>query len=229
MRKDSSQGFPLLGRIKSAAVIDYLQFLPSLSRIESETLQRALVKRSHQEGMILAGEQLAEGEQEVIQSYLRRHIEHIPSLGFSFLDVGGLDQKRIRGLASEGTKYLVDRRELRAVLQKVLVAQLGGPPEFLGSRTWWRYSVHVGSWTVYTSVDTGGRVFQLSYHQAVSAERHVDLTEHMSILRWLGIRGQTDWNLLTNADIPEAVELLAELCSHFIAAVAKIQTSLAAD
>jgi hypothetical protein len=59
----------------------------------------------------------------------------------------------------------------------------------------------------------------------VSVRPHVNLLEGVSILGWLGIAGQTHWDLLTNRDMKETVDLLGELSSHFLAAVSKIESS----
>jgi hypothetical protein len=224
--REFSGGFPFLGRIKSTMVVNFLEFVERLSTSESRALQVCMVKRFHEEGAFLAGDELSREEGELIERFLKRNIKSDKLLGpVSVLSHS--EAKRAKELASGSKKYQIERNKLRAALKRELVSVLVGPAEIsLKTNTEWRYSTPVGKWTVHTAVDTGGRLFQLSYSQMVSLRPHVRLAEHVSILNWLGIAGQTNWDLLTDRDIPDAANLVLELSSHFIKAMSKLEKAL---
>jgi hypothetical protein len=223
-QREYSEEFPLLRRIKSTVILDYVDFVSKLSPDEKRILRVGMVKRVHAEGALLAGDKLTEREDELIERYLKRNIEHDRLLG-PVRVASEAAAKRWEKLSSGSKEYQIDRQKLRAALKKGLSPTLGERIETFGSNLEWAYPTPVGRWTVYTWVDTGGRLAQLSYHHTVSLAPHVYLVERTSILSWLGIPG-TYWDLMTNADIPHAVESVALLSSHFIKAMSKIEQAL---
>ena len=85
----------------------------------------------------------------------------------------------------------------------------------------------VGPWSLRTSVDVGGRTRQLWYLHALGAgtPRGPYLHEHISFLMWLGV-GQTGWDCLLEEGTAEAVEMLAQVCGHFVQAVPELVAGL---
>jgi len=225
-QREFSSGFPFLSRLKSSTAVDFLTFAERLSPSERDVLQVCMVKRFHEEGAFLAGDKLSPEEGKLIERFLKRNVECSGSLG-PVMVLSHSEAKRAKELASESKKYEIERGKLRAVLKEKLGPAVVGHMETREkTSTEWRYSTSVGKWQVHTAVDTGARVFQLSYSQMVSLRPDARLIEHASILSWLGIAGQTYWNLLTDADVPEAAELLTDLSAHFIGAVSKIEQDL---
>jgi len=223
-QREYSEGFPLLRRIKSTTMTEYLEFVDKLSTSEKRNLRIGMVKATHVEGAFLAGNKLTESEDKLIKRHQEQNRRFDRLLGpISVLSRS--EEKRMKELPSGSKKYQIDRQELRAVLKKELSPILGEHIETFGSNLEWQYSKPVGSWTVSTWVDTGGRLAQLSYHHVVSLRPHVYLVDYTSILSWLGIPG-TYWNLLTKADIPHAAKSVALLTSHFIKAISKLEKPL---
>jgi hypothetical protein len=221
--REFSGGFPFLSRLKSCVAIDFLEFVDRLPAGDRQALEVCLVKRFHEEGAFLAGDKLSRDEGELIERYLKRNIESDELLG----PVRVPSRSEERKWASGGKRYLVDRKKLRTALKEALPLTKFGRAETFGKTDaeWW-HVLPVGKWVVQTSVDTGGRRFQLSYSQSVKQSPNTRLMEHQSILGWLGISGKTGWDLLTDADVPQAAELLAELSSHFIEAMIELEKAL---
>ncbi len=225
-RREYSGGFPFLSRLKSTMVFDFLEFVDRLSTSERRALQVCMVKRFHEEGAFLAGDELNGEEGELIERFLKRNMKFDKLLG-SVSVLSHSEAKQSKELASGSKKYQIERNKLRAALKREVASVLVVPAQIsLKTNTEWRYATPVGKWTVDTAVDTGGRLFQLSYSQMVNQRPHVRLVEHVSILNWLGIAGQTNWDLLTDRDIPDAANLLLELSSHFIKAMYKLEKAL---
>jgi hypothetical protein len=218
--REFSNGFPFLRRIKYTAVTDYLEFVNALSPSKKQPFQVGMVKRSHREGAFLADDGLTMEEQTLTEHYLNRNKDHDPLLG-SVRVLSRAEQKRVKELSAGETKYQIDRKGLRASLKEKLAPILGDSIEKLGSNALWRYSTPIGKWTVETWLDTGTRLAQFSYSHTVSLRPEVRLVEGTSILAWLGIHS-TSWDLLTDADIPAAAALVAEVSSHFLDAMSKL-------
>jgi hypothetical protein len=225
-QRECSGGFPFLSRLKSTMVVDFLEFVERLTTIERRALQVCMVKRFHEEGAFLAGDRLSSEEGALIERFLKRNIKCDKLLGpISVLSHS--EAKRAKELASGSKKYQIQRSKLRSALREKLVPAVVGPAETLHrTNTESRYCTTVGKWTVHTAVHTGGRLFQLSYSQLVSLRPDICLVEHASIMNWLGIAGQTNWDLLTNRDIPDAANLVLELTSHFLTAMSKLEKAL---
>jgi hypothetical protein len=224
-QREYSTGFPFLGRIKSTTVIDYLEFVDKLSPTEKRIFRVGMVKRVHPAGALLAGDTPSERESQLVERFLTRNLKYNRLLG-RVLVPSRAEAKRWGELSSGSKKYQINWRKLRAMLKKQLAPTLGDRIETFRSDLYWRYPTPVGKWTVYTWVDTGGRLSQLSYDHAVCLRPHVYLLERTSIFGWLGVPAG-GWDVLTNADITDAAKLIADLSSHFINAMSKIQVILA--
>ena len=219
--REFAGGFPFLRRIKYTAVADYLEFVKKLSGSDKRPFRVGMVKRCHSQGVFLAGDSPTAAEETLTEQYLNRNKVKDPLLG-SVLVLSHAEEKRAREAAAGTKRYRIDRQKLRAALKEKLAPILGDSTEHFGGTILWKYSTVVGQWTVETWIDTGTRLTQFSYSHTVSLRPQVRLIEGTSILAWLGIH-PTNWDLLTNKDIPSAAELVADLSAHFIGAVSKIQ------
>ncbi len=148
--------------------------------------------------------------------------------GADFTWIGGkksiVDADKVRSLhrwlRRECGEVRVDKKLLRSAIKEAMKPTLGSP---VINGTGWSYISQVAGLRVTTNLDFGGRKpSQLRYsqwiHQPKVTERNVWLLEHAGISALLGWP-QTEWNYLTDADIPEAAELLARLCKEFVDAV----------
>lgn len=218
--REFSEGFRFLRRIQCTAVTDYLEFVSKLSGNDKRLLRVGLVKRSHRQGVFLAGDSLTAAEQTLTEKYLDRNKMLDPLLG-SMRVLGRAQEERAKELAAGTKKYQIDRHKLRVALKAKLAPVLGSSTKNFGGKVLWRYSTAIRKWTVETWLDTGTRLTQFSYSHTVSLRPEVRLVEGTSILAWMGIYS-TSWDLLTDADIPMAAALVAEVSSHFLDAMSKL-------
>ena len=148
--------------------------------------------------------------------------------GAEFTWVGGkksiVDADKVRALQRwvrrECGEVRVDKKLLRSAIKTAMKPSFGVP---VISGTGWSYSSQVAGLRVTTSLDFGGRKpSQLRYshwiHQPKVTERDVCLMDCGGISALLGWP-QTEWNYLTDADIPATAYLLVRLCKEFVDAV----------
>jgi len=123
-----------------------------------------------------------------------------------------------------GGGFKINKRLLKTTLKQTLHATLGAP-EVVGSL--WRYRTTapgLPGLMITTNLDFGGRhPSQLRYSQWLHQIRGQDaaprwLLDHGGISALLGWP-QTEWCYLTDADVPAAARLLAELSKEFVDAV----------
>jgi hypothetical protein len=218
-QREVKEGFPFLHRIKGTASLRLLAAMESLQQEEQTHFSVALVKRFHLRALKLLNEHLTAEENELCRDYVSSILIPIP------------EEQEIERRIKAGTFHLrVNRKNLATLIKKELEPVLGNPSEIWGPREWW-YMTSFGSWNVRTNVHMSeGHFYQLNYHHSIHpVDSMYELENWMSVLSWLGITSMTNWDLLTDADIPEAAETLAQLCSHFIQAVPSLLEGLVLD
>lgn len=93
----------------------------------------------------------------------------------------------------------------------------------------WQYETKIGPWTVLTRIDTGGRFHQLTYDHCIILSNEKRLMEHISILSWLGISGQTLWRDLQKDDAETTADTVAQIVRHFMQAIPNLLQGLTPD
>ncbi|HMN13167.1 MAG TPA: hypothetical protein PKD55_12670 [Bellilinea sp.] len=220
-QREIREGFPFLRRIKYKAL--QYRWLPSIVSLNSGdqiSLASALVKRFHfGRGKLRSIEPMTSDETEWLQWYMGQ-IRY----------PGPAELQLNEQIAAGELRFFVNRRVLRNRVRDALRPVLGEtvtPPNETDPE--WNYEIPVGKWLIHTNVSLGGRHHQLSYFHRIAPadphqgrrnwERYVYMTTPTSILYWFGIAGGgTAWDLLTDEDILETAQTLADLCSHFVQA-----------
>jgi hypothetical protein len=219
--REIRQDFPFLRRIRS----EYLQFriLPAIESLSIEDRTRlasALVKQRHPHFTTAKPlNPLTPEDNHWIEWY--RNMLRWPSQ----------EELDLRSRRFGGKDFQIKRRELKRLLNDYLTPILGEPVKMTDADRLsgeWKYRTSIGEWTILTWFDIGAPHCQLRYaHIAIPPEglKHHPKYQHLpigimliSFLTWLGLHGETSWDLLTKDDIPEAASLATELCAHFIQA-----------
>jgi hypothetical protein len=218
--REIREGFPLLRRIKGSRVPRLLAIVESLQPEEQFRLAVALVKRVHPRALELLHAPLTTEEKVLVSRLLDLLV--IPTPG----------EMEISRQITVGTISLkVSRKGFAALIKKELQPILGNVTERCGPHEW-LYTTPIENWIVYTFIDVGGRHHQLNYEHTIGlpdTPLYTNLVERVSLLRWLGITGQTMWDELTEPELPEAAKTLALLCSHFMQATPKLLEGLVPD
>lgn len=201
-RREAVEDFRLVRQVRNASVLIFLDMMARLPKGQRVGIAELLVKRIHHQAAEAAAEGLTPDETRLIEDWVQERGDRIAREGF------------LKGQElSHGKPFKADRRRL-ATLVKELLTPFCGPSNSWSGKNDWRYQKPFGVWSLETFVDVGGRVHQLSYGHSLTLNQGVVL-EHVSLLSWLGISGQTHWNLVTEADERAAADSLESICRHF--------------
>ncbi len=199
MEREILADFPYLSALKDPAAERALHFLSSLGAEERFVAGRALVKRFHARGAELEGSPPSADEARYIREYL------------------GLIAQGPRTRASPR----INRRRLMHVVRSELTLTIGTRGENFGAGVW-RYQTGYGRWVITTYVDASSSIHQLVYDHRIGTQDFPDIGMMISVLSWLGVSAQTNWQGLEDVDIPETASLVARLCGHFLEALPEI-------
>lgn len=196
-RRECSEGFPLVSRVRSRMTLRFLYYSQALGSERTETLMRALVLRFHPQAAEVAGHRLDPDSTSLIEEMrlaLRSPCPDEPP-----------DPPSTSGPG---------RRRLSAAIDERLGLVPGGARHPLGASQWF-YERSFGGLRLRTFIDVGGRTHQLTYHQRIDAPGLPEVGGWISLFSWLGIAGQTDWDLLGSEDAASAAESIRDFCGHF--------------
>ena len=219
IRKEAHADFPTLRRLESCGfAFQFLNYAQPLSAEDSIKLMTACLKRYMKEAAEAFGEAYSQQETDLVEGFTKSSL------------VGNPAQTELFGRQLEGEKNLfADRKVLRAALKAELKPIVGEKITKYGAATW-TYLTPLGDWTVQTRIDTGGRYHQFNYDHLIGSPFHPFLYENpISVLSWLGLGGGVQWNYLTPSDVPETVNSLGFVCSHFMAVVPKLLKGIELD
>jgi hypothetical protein len=210
IKREVREGFPLLRKLETGGAFLFLNYTKSFSTDDCIDLMTACLKRNMKEAAESFGETYSRRDADLVEGFIRSPIVQNPS------------HLKLLGRQLEGEKNLfADRKVLRTLIKAELKPILGEKITKYSTATW-VYLTPIGSWTVQTNIDTGGKC-QLTYFHRIGSPFHPFLYEHpISVLSWLGTFGQAQWSDLTNDDVPGTVQLLSQCCAHFLAVVPKL-------
>jgi len=217
-KREIDEDFPLLGSIKDALARRSIRIIKSLNKEERRLMATALAKRARKsEVLTRCLDPLTEVDKkfallfmDMLQSESWREASKIPLGGFRRRP----GQKKAK------------RKKLKQCIIKALSPILGEDYENFGDWKVWRYHILIGPWQVVTYIDISGRPQKLSYEHNIIASEHFYLAQGLSILRWLGIGSQTEWQCLNNLETEPTSEALAKIIAHFMEAMPRLLEDL---
>jgi hypothetical protein len=206
-RREVAEGFRFVRSVKGVIAQRFLAYVELLSPIERVELMSAMVRRFHRQAGHAADEPLTDREHAMLDrkdgEMLRpRSPGHEPAMRAS----RGSNKRR---LASGVHERLVQIPRL---------VNTGAVGE--------RYEIRIGSWSVFTSLSYGRPPYYCHYIRDDSSR---SLLEWGSLFSWLGIAGQTTWDLAQAGDAKETAEAMASVCNHFLGSVSELLTDLSID
>ena len=85
----------------------------------------------------------------------------------------------------------------------------------------WYFESQIGLWTLETEIDTGGWR-DVSYEQKIHGPGSLCLQNRISVLRWMGLSGETNWYSLSEEECEATVETIALLVQLFLASASAL-------
>lgn len=222
-RREFDEGFPILSRLPCSASLNVPEFVATLPDDEQWRFALALLRRGrHRQGAELCGEFLSEKEHELLDRF--HHRVKIENFIGTFLRTGP-SRKEIEikaGVENGSLKFQKSNKVFREAVHKRISQTLGTPDkiERQGSNAVIVRTKIIGSWTVWTYIGFSTKI-PLRYEHVLSLTLAPDFTPRISFLGWLGIIGDTMWDLLTTDAADEAIETLVNLCQRFFSEAPK--------
>lgn len=201
-----------LRQIKGDLAITACHYLDSLKPREREESLKALSKKMLISNGEVIGEKPTESDKEKWQRFRE-------ATSISPVNIGRIEQLYKESLV---TKKDFDFRQLRGEVKAVCEPFLGKAVSSRGKV--FHYETHIKNFVISTEFDLGGwsrfrYLHSVSYQDPVSGKgSHVIMTD---FLRWLGM-GQTSWEFINNEDIPDAANVVGELCNSFMMGIRQI-------
>jgi hypothetical protein len=218
-RREVESGFPLLSTLRNSVSLTIPEFIATLPDDEQWRFALALLRRgAHRLGAELCDEPLSAKEQRLLDSYYER--TKVNSFVGTLSRVGpSTKEDEIRAAVERGTmKWQRSDKRFRELVRQKTSNTLGRPvsEDTQGPNGAVSFATAVGGWTVHTVISLSGANAPLRYTQVVASPHEPGFNRHVSFLSWLGIAGDTAWDLLTADVAEEAVETLVILCRRFL-------------
>jgi hypothetical protein len=192
--------------------------LDSLEQDQLIRLTKVLAKRSVSEDVLQrCSESLTENEKQQIEDFIKLVRKE------SWREASKISPGE--GLRNEKGQNKLKRSVLKRAVVSELSHILGDKYESCEGEEI-IYTTPIGPWKLVTFVDFGGSIQNLCYHHNIVNDQGGSLIENVSILRWLGISGGTQWENLKNECCQEVADTLAKIIEHFLQAVKELIAGL---
>jgi hypothetical protein len=194
-------------RVKSSLATIYVEFMATSSdKAAKRASALSLVKRFHLPALRLKGDGFTDRDQQLVDDFL----EFARRKRFSAKSA----------IPASRTRKAISKDSFSKALES-LVDPLLGRAELL-ERSVRRYESAAGRYRIITFIELGGRP-PLRYSHKILGRNGCTLCE-TSLLHWHGIATETIWDSMGPKDINASVELLANACQRFLAAIKGIST-----
>jgi hypothetical protein len=215
VRFEVESDFPILRSVRNATALSYLAHAASLPVKERQVFAQAMLKwrlrhilpgigvefSREEEGMARDfGESLTWAKPEVLRDYEERE--------------------------QQNADFRIDKAKLWELIKARAPRTFPSGFRPFG-RDVWRNEEMRGSWRVTTCVDLGGASRQLGYSHSLGISPEQPLWEpQISVLSWLGVTGQTDWNYYTASELPALTRTFYSVCERFVSATSALMHGL---
>jgi hypothetical protein len=207
--------FPLLSKVRNPHSFKLLELVQRLSPAEQEHLLVALVKRFHVRAGDLGKFVISPAEQELIDLYLNTGYVKQSNGKIAMLPFASERERRIREELDLNAAKRPDRKAIKKLVTRNLTNGLGAPTRNRGGTV--EFESSIPNWTITTDIDfahTWGPM--ISYSHVIIPEGDLPLQPSIHICGWMGLAGQTTWDLYTADDTEEVADSIVMLISWFL-------------
>lgn len=196
--REIDAGYPWLRTFTSPVQAQLREALAGMTREQALSMGHSLVRRTHRATLARLG-----GNLDADAANLERHR--------AISDAAMLRPWKER---PEG----IPPRDLANALKAHFGDRFGELDARSGRGREWRYSLRTGDWIISTAFDAGGRPRHLLYQHDITTADGKKVLERTALLHWLGVSGQTGWDIDGKSGLPDLCRLVDEICGHFLAA-----------
>ena len=208
-KREVAEDFRLIRLDKSALSFWFVQFAEKLNNADRLSLLAACVKRVHPRAMELTGDRMMSIEQDLYNKQT------------TYLQTS--NRAGLWPIAPDA-RAKINKKEFRKFLRANLKDRGLGDFDPWGLPAEWRYRLKIGDWTVETYIDTGGSFRQVGYVHSIKGPEDVSLFPHY-LSSGLGA-GSSEWDMLTDKDLPHAADDIVALARHFVDAMPELLAGL---
>jgi hypothetical protein len=205
--------FPILSQLRCSFSLRVYEFMLALPADRRRMFALARVKHSNPDAAELSAEPITEAERDLLQSYHNRSEVAYPIIGA--IPYGGsskIEREIEEAISKKELRAQHSNKVFRSAVLARVRAVLGGVPEVDQFETI-KHVVQAEDWKITTSIALKGK-FPMRYTQCLTSRRGLSL--ETSYHRWMGIMGDTLWDLITTDVTSNAIEQLVTLCARFI-------------
>lgn len=220
-QREINHEYPLLSTLRCSASLKIYEFMLTLPVDDRRKLALALSKRGNQEAALLCDEPFSDYEKELLHAYSRHNVMEYPIIGSVYYCGPSKRAQEIEeAIKSKQLSAQHSNKTFRAAVLKRVSETLGGTPSIdqFGIIT---HVAEANDWKIITSVALEGK-FPMRYTQFLTTSS--GLYQETSFLRWMGIMGDTLWDLVTTDVTEDAIEQLVALCARFLSEGPKLLT-----
>ena len=212
-QREVEGGFSLLSQLRCGSSLSVYEFMLTLPADQRRMFALARTKHSNPEAAEICGEPITEAERELLQSYHHRSQIEYPIIGAVRYGGTSKREREIReAISKKGLRAQHANKVFRAAVLARVTEVLGGVPEIDQFATI-KHVTQAEDWKITTSIALKGK-FPMRYTQYLTSRR--GLSQETSFHRWMGVMGDTFWDLITTDVTDEAIEQLVTLCARFI-------------
>lgn len=214
-KEELQSGFPLLSGVRNTHAFKLIDLAEKLTPGDRENLLVGLVKRFHVRAAQLGSFEITPHEKELIDLYMNQgHVKQTNGR-MAMLPFASAREKNIREELDANSKMKPDRKAVKKLVAQNLTGSLGSPTVNKGGVV--EYETNAPHWRVRTDIDFGHTwEAMISYSHVILRDGSLSLQPPMHICGWMGLAGQTSWDLYTVEDTAEVADSIVTLITWFL-------------
>lgn len=214
-REEFEAGFPLLALVQGRiafAMIEYANLLDARDRMQLAT---ALVKRLNTRALAIEGKSLNSAESNLLEDFLNRDKRADPRGPSGVPLFASKKQQHLTEKIDSGVVSRGDRTAVRKLVTRELGSVIGSSVSKPSGAV--KYEIPTPGWRMKTTIDYGGSHGQITYAHVIVPSDGRPLFPPIHLCGWLGIAGQTSWDLYTSEQEEEVAAGIVRVVSWFAA------------
>lgn len=207
-------GFPLLSLVLGNSAFRLIELAGKLNTEDRERLCVALVKRFHVHLPGADGITISPDEQTLINAYLNYNCVKGRDGKMSMLPFASERERLIKARLESGEVKIPERKAIKKLVTKLVAPELGSPA--LNKAGVVIYQTTAPGWRLRTNLDFGHTWgAMISYSHVIIPDGLAPLRPSIHICGWMGVAGQTTWDLYTGEDTEQVAIGIVTLITWF--------------
>lgn len=218
--EEFENGFPLLSLVLGRTAFELMEYARSLDDHKKRELAAALVKRFNPRYEQITGNTISAHEAYLIEGFLNYDKVMGPAGVLGMRPYASEREKAFVDAIQSGDTRKGDRRRIRKAIVQRLRGSLDEPESKPSGAI--KYTTTMPGWKLRTVIDFGGSYGQVTYAHVLLPDSLPPLQPSIHICGWMGLAGQTTWDLYTVDEEPLVVDGIVTLVNWFLPQAAEL-------